>query len=82
MTTHLRRTSHEYLLRLEDKQGKREGKGGVAAASRISAAGKNFWVSQSVGGRSMGPLRATAITRLSRDRLIVVQGRDQLTGHV
>ena len=41
-----------------------------------------FWGSQSVGGRSMDPLRATAITGLSRDRLIVVQGRDQLTGHV
>ena len=42
----------------------------------------NFWGSQSVGGRSMDPLRATAITGLSRDRLIVVQGRDQLTDHV
>ena len=41
-----------------------------------------FWGSQSVGERSMGPLRATAITGLSRDRVIVVQSRDQLTGHV
>ena len=30
--------------------------------------------SQSVGERSMGPLRATAITGLSRERVIVVQG--------
>ena len=34
----------------------------------------NFWGSQSMGGRSMGPLRATTITGLSRDRVIVVQG--------
>ena len=27
-------------------------------------------------------MKATAITGLSRDRVIVVQGRDQLTGHV
>ena len=34
----------------------------------------NVWGSQSVGERSMGPLRATVITGLSRDRVIVVQG--------
>ena len=38
--------------------------------------------SQSAGERSMGPLRPTAIMGLSRVRVIVVQGRDQLTGHV
>ena len=56
MTTHLRRTSHEYLRCLEDKQGKREGKGGVAAASKISAAGKKS-LGESVSGWEIdGPL--------------------------
>ena len=43
-----------------------------------------FWGSQSVGGRSTGPLRATTITGLSRDRVIVVCTglREQLTDHV
>ena len=34
------------------------------------------------GERSMAPLKATVITELSRDRVIVVQGRDHLTDHV
>ena len=41
----------------------------------------NFWENQSVGGRSMGPLRATAIMGLSRDRVIEVCGGRELTDH-
>ena len=44
--------------------------GGAESAAQPT----NVWGSQSVGGRSMGPLRATTTTGLSRDRVIVVQG--------